>query len=166
MQAIGAKRQRRDPEGAGRIKAGIEMGEESTAPGGLPLHILSKGLAVEGGQQQVTLPGEMLRSRLPHLRGGGEMDVAIGNIDGSTIEAAPVLRIFPKAARQYLENLRHAGPLVSFDGAAKEALLHSLRRNLVREFALDNQPAPQDQPPIHLHQEYLPISMGFKGIYS
>lgn len=166
MLPIRAERQRLDPQGTGRIEAGVKMREQRATARGLPLDRLPESLAVEGGQQEAVLPGKMFGRRFTHLLRRREVDIAIGKVDRRAIEPATAHGIIPEVARQYLENHRHAGLPMCFWGASELAPVRWLRRTLVRDFALDNQHAPQDQPPIHLHQEYLPISMEFKGIYS
>ena len=96
MNAVGAERQRLDPERSGRIERRVEMREQRPAARDLPFERGAERLRVDGDEQQVALPGKMLRRGFPDLLGGGEMDIAVGDVDRRAVEAPGLLGRAPQ----------------------------------------------------------------------
>ena len=89
---------------ASRGEGSIEMGKKVTAARGLISQGVAEPCAVNSDQEKVILPGEMLRSGLAQLCGGGEVDEAVGEINGRPLETPRRLGLAPEAARCDLED--------------------------------------------------------------
>src|ERR1700759_1858882 len=110
MAAIGAKGQGLDFRDGGQIERVIEMREQRAAARGLPFQACAERLGFEAHQQQVVLSGKMLRGCLLRLRGGGEMDIAVGEIDRRTAEDAGALGLTPEGRGDDLVDGGHECP--------------------------------------------------------
>src|ERR1041385_1815090 len=93
-----------EPQGLRRTDAcerqvSVEMGKQRAAARGFPFERRSEGGRIDRNEHEIVLPGEMLRGRLAHLLGGGEMDVAVGAIDRGAAEDAVALRLLPQRTR-------------------------------------------------------------------
>src|SRR5690606_36592318 len=83
-------------------QSAVEMREEITAAGGLELQRLAESRAIDGEQHQVLDAGKMQPCGLAGLGGGGEMDVAILQIDRRAVEDASFPRGLPQSCRNDL----------------------------------------------------------------
>lgn len=72
------------------------MGKQVFIAGGLPTQPGAESGHVDLQKQEVVLATEVPRCRLPHLRFGREMNVAIGKVDGCAAEDAVQLRRAPE----------------------------------------------------------------------
>jgi hypothetical protein len=88
MTPIGAERQRLDLGHRGETEFAIEMRKQRAAARRLPSEMPAKAPAIHLYQQQIFLAGEMFSRGLDCLLGGGEMNVAIGQIDGRAAKNA------------------------------------------------------------------------------
>ncbi len=70
------------PKGLGRGKGAIEMGEERAAARWLPAQV-AQPLGREGGEEKAGLTVEVAAGGFLGLGCGGEMDVAISEVDRS-----------------------------------------------------------------------------------
>ncbi len=83
------------------------MRKQRAAARGLPFQGRAEAVGGEGDQQQVGLPGEMLRGGLADLTGGGEVDEAVGEIDRRAGEDACRLCCAPGRLRNDLVDAHH-----------------------------------------------------------
>src|SRR5262249_52597235 len=90
-----------DPAHGAERQRAIEVREEGTAAGGFPFKPGAKGVGVDRDDNEVALAREMLRGGLRDLIGGGEMDVAVGEIDR---RAGKFACTFGRAPRGGVEN--------------------------------------------------------------
>ncbi len=100
--AIGAERQGLFPEHGGKGQVGIKVREEIAAARGLEDELFAERISIDGDEEKIVLAGEMAGGGLLRLRRGGEMDVAVGKIDGGALENPGVLRILPQTCRNDL----------------------------------------------------------------
>ena len=96
------ERQRHDRAHRRHRQAAVEMRKERAAARRLPAELLAERLGVDRDEEKVAMPGEMPRRRLAHLLGGGEMDVAVGEVDRRAVEAAGLLGLPPLRFRTEL----------------------------------------------------------------
>ena len=98
MQSVGAEWKGADGNDGIEGEGSIEMGKRVTAARGLISQGVAEPCAVNSDQEKVILPGEMLRSGLAQLCGGGEVDEAVGEINGRPLETPRRLGLAPEGA--------------------------------------------------------------------
>jgi len=81
MASVRSQRQRVDPRDQCQIEITIQMRKERATARRLPLQAIAQRCGVNAHQQQIALPGEMLRGGLGNLRSTGKMDEAIAAVD-------------------------------------------------------------------------------------
>jgi len=69
VAAVRAQGERPDPDDGRKIERGVKMREQGAAARPFPFQGPAQPVAVDGGKEQVVLPGEMFRCGLAHLRG-------------------------------------------------------------------------------------------------
>ena len=92
------------------------MREQRPAAGRLIAQGVAERLRLDRDEDEIGLPGEMPGGGLGGLRGGREMDEAVGAIDRRAGEGAGVLGRAPEIFRTDFEDQRHEGS----DAAAAE----------------------------------------------
>ena len=96
VAAVGAERQRLDPQHGVERQRAIEMRKQRTAARGLPPQGRAERPGVDRDQHQVGGAGEMLGGGLGDLRRGGEMDEAVARIDRGAAKAPLALGLAPQ----------------------------------------------------------------------
>src|SRR5689334_8784162 len=86
--AVGAKRQRNHVDCVLHVERGVKMREQRAAARRLPLQNAAECVALDRDENKVRLAGEMLRRGFLDLLGGGEMDVAVLQVDRCAAEDA------------------------------------------------------------------------------
>lgn len=81
MASARAQRQRVDARDQCQIEITIQMGKERATARRLPLQAIAQRCGVNVHQQQIALPGEMLRGGFGNLRSTGKMNEAIAAVD-------------------------------------------------------------------------------------
>lgn len=81
MRAMIVERQRRDAGHGVERQRAIKVRKQRPAARDLPFQRIAQTSGVDSNQQQIGLTCEMFRRRLPRLFGGGEMNIAVGEID-------------------------------------------------------------------------------------
>ncbi len=104
MCAIGAQRQRPDPDGKRCRQLGIKMRKQVPAPRRLPFQVRAESVRIKGCKQQAVLTGEMLGRRFTRLIRRGEMDIAVGQIHRGALEDAKRNSFLPEVFGHNLEN--------------------------------------------------------------
>lgn len=95
MNTIGTQRQRLLPDHGGKRQMCVKMGKQRPAARRLKDKRIPKGCRINGHEQKVCLARKMAACCLNRLVGGGEMDVAIGQIDGCALKNTGRLRLAP-----------------------------------------------------------------------
>ena len=80
MTPVSPKRQRLGPKDRSQIERRVEMREERTAAGRLPLEVVTEPLGIDGKKKEVSLSCEMGRQRAGKLMACGKMDEAVAEI--------------------------------------------------------------------------------------
>lgn len=88
MQAVVAERQRSHPGNVAKPEDAVKMREKRAAARRFPFQSVAEIQAIDRNQQQIHFAGEMLRSRFANLVCGRKMNIAVGKIDGSSLENA------------------------------------------------------------------------------
>ena len=81
MAPVRPQRQRVDARDQCQIEITIQMGKERATARRLPLQTVSQRYGVNAHQQQIALPGEMLRGGFGYLRSAGKMNETISAVD-------------------------------------------------------------------------------------
>lgn len=99
MPATSSDRQRPNPANGGYRQIAAEMREKITVARGLPSERFpgkaGENIGIDGNQNEIGLPGKMPCCRFADLRGGREMDIAIGDIHRRAGKAPGRLRLAP-----------------------------------------------------------------------
>ena len=98
MPSVFREGQRPRPDHGRQRQLAIEMREQCAAPRGLPTQLRAECVGVDRDEHEVVPAREPFLRGLGRLSGGGEMDVAVGAIDGGAVENAAGL-----AARHSIE---------------------------------------------------------------
>ena len=96
MDTVGIERESLDPSDGVETQRGVEVGEQSPATGDFPFQRRAECFRVDRNEQKVGLAGEVLRGRFGDLRARGEMDEAVGAIDGRALEQASGFGLAPQ----------------------------------------------------------------------
>ena len=81
MASVRSQRQRVDPRDQCQIEITIQMRKERATARRLPLQAIAQRCGVNAHQQQIALPGEMLRGGFGYLRSAGKMNETISAVD-------------------------------------------------------------------------------------
>ena len=109
------------------------MREKRAAARWLEAQRIPERVRVDRDEHEAVFTGKVPRRRLSHLAGGGEMDEAVGKIDGCAVEPAGTLRLAPERARADLvDQVRHVHPRIEGEAAAASALSPQPERPYVR----------------------------------
>lgn len=100
MTAIGAERQRIDPPHGRHRQRAVEMREQVVVARALPFQRRPEDIGIDRQQQQIRLPGIMLRRRFGHLPRRREMDEAVAQVMGGAGEDAGRRGLRPFGRRQ------------------------------------------------------------------
>ena len=96
MDAGGIEREGLDPSDGVETQRRVEMGEQSPTTGDFPSQRRAECFRFDRHEQKVGLAGEMFRDRFGDLRARGEMDEAVGAIDGRALEQASGFGLAPQ----------------------------------------------------------------------
>src|SRR2546423_14032300 len=104
---IGPERQWLYPSHRGERQVAVKMRKQFAAARNLPSQRLAERVRVDRHQQQVLEAGKILGGGRADLRGRGEMDEAVAQVDRRTVEHILPLGVTPKRLRADLVDGRH-----------------------------------------------------------
>lgn len=107
MAPIRPQRQRVDARDQCQIEITIQMGKERATARRLPFQAISQGCGVNAHQQQIVLPGEMLRGGLGNLRSAGKMNETISAVDLRAAKDTGAFGFAPQWGRTNFVEYRH-----------------------------------------------------------
>ena len=107
MAPVRPQRQRVDVRDQCQIEITIQMGKERATARRLPLQTVSQRYGVNAHQQQIALPGEMLRGGLGNLRSAGKMNETISAVDLRAAKDTGAFGFAPQWGRTNFVEYRH-----------------------------------------------------------
>lgn len=107
MAPVRPQRQRVDARDQCQIEITIQMRKERATARRLPFQAISQGCGVNAHQQQIALPGEMLRGGFGYLRSAGKMNETISAVDLRAAKDTGAFGFAPQWGRTNFVEYRH-----------------------------------------------------------